>query len=454
MTNESTNNENTKIFGRYYVYALIDPKTKSPFYIGKGEGNRAVQHFGSNVGLTPDEMLSQSECSEADVIRKTQKIRELQKLGFEAKDIARVICRRVNEDVAFAVESCLITSVYGYGSERLCNIVGGHHAERFRPLGNLDYNPSFDLTLGENKRFIANDSHKHGNFYVYVLLNPCDKSIFYVGKGTNNRLSQHFSDARQYDGSGDSNEKLSEISDLLKQGYTENDIGRIVAIVDTESLAFMLETLYIKFIIGYKQLTNLQSGQYSGLFRSKDDWQLRSGFDIPLIVNPGGPRTELRDLFLGDGLDVALYEVKEKLYEDSDYKNIIFSDAKVEGAGELCIDSIIDESITLRLQIRHALTYQISIKAINQSQKNWIVKHFQKLDAFPYKRKDFWFFPLAWRGSTGVTRDIDIAANRLKMMINLVRAASKEHVSEELLRGLPFPREITASENEIIKILL
>lgn len=30
---------------QYYVYALINPTTKVPFYVGKGTGNRAEQHY-------------------------------------------------------------------------------------------------------------------------------------------------------------------------------------------------------------------------------------------------------------------------------------------------------------------------------------------------------------------------------------------------------------------------
>lgn len=30
---------------KHYVYALIDPKTDRPFYIGKGHGRRCLHHF-------------------------------------------------------------------------------------------------------------------------------------------------------------------------------------------------------------------------------------------------------------------------------------------------------------------------------------------------------------------------------------------------------------------------
>jgi len=441
-------NADTDIMGRYYVYALIDPRTKIPFYIGKGEGNRAVDHFSTLAGLGSDEVFSQIESEELITNHKIEKISELLDEGYGRKDMVRVICRRVNRNVAFSIESCLITSVYGL--DKLSNIQPGHHANRFRPTNNLDYIQSFDLAKSQNNRFLPDNDHKLGGFYVYVLIHPIDKTIFYIGKGKGNRLSQHFSDARDYNGSDDSNEKLSEISSLLKQDHNETDIGRIVARVDEETIAYMLETLYINFIVGYEELTNLQNGKNQGLFRAKGDWEPRKGFDIPIIVEFGEKREELLDLFLGAGLDVLLHKVKDKLCGYPDYKDIIFSSPKVEGAGELAIDCVIGDSITLRLQTRFARNFQVSLRARNNKQKIWMVKHFNKLNAFPYKRSDFWFFPIAWRGQVNVTSDIDVAVDRLKMMIKLVRSNSREVLPTELLDGLPYAREITQIESEIL----
>ena len=37
--------EKTKSELRYYVYLLVNPETKTPFYVGKGIGNRVFNHL-------------------------------------------------------------------------------------------------------------------------------------------------------------------------------------------------------------------------------------------------------------------------------------------------------------------------------------------------------------------------------------------------------------------------
>ena len=37
--------EKTKSELKFYVYLLINPETKTPFYVGKGQGNRVFDHL-------------------------------------------------------------------------------------------------------------------------------------------------------------------------------------------------------------------------------------------------------------------------------------------------------------------------------------------------------------------------------------------------------------------------
>ena len=97
----------------YYVYALIDPRTNSVFYIGKGTGNRIFSH----------ELESQKpQKSEKE---KLQKIRDIEKSGFHVKRI--MINWGLTESEAFIAEATLINLFNVISENQLTNIVAGHH---------------------------------------------------------------------------------------------------------------------------------------------------------------------------------------------------------------------------------------------------------------------------------------------------------------------------------------
>jgi hypothetical protein len=97
----------------YYVYALIDPRSDSVFYIGKGIGNRVFAHE-----------IEQDKNPESEK-RKLQTIHEIEaeKLG-----VKRVILNwGLTESEAFAAEAALINYFNLTKKDALTNIVAGHH---------------------------------------------------------------------------------------------------------------------------------------------------------------------------------------------------------------------------------------------------------------------------------------------------------------------------------------
>lgn len=86
----------------YYVYALIDPTTNTPFYIGKGKNDRCYSH------------LKETEES-TENIYKFRKIRSIRSAGLEI--IVRKLHTDLDEETAYAIEEQLI-ELYGRKIER------------------------------------------------------------------------------------------------------------------------------------------------------------------------------------------------------------------------------------------------------------------------------------------------------------------------------------------------
>jgi hypothetical protein len=93
---------------QYYVYLLIDPRSHSPFYVGKGKGARCFQHFRDFLkGLCKNH-------------RKKRKIAEIYNTGLRPQPL--IFDEGVAERDAHDLERSLIQ---GIGLDILTNVVSG-----------------------------------------------------------------------------------------------------------------------------------------------------------------------------------------------------------------------------------------------------------------------------------------------------------------------------------------
>lgn len=86
----------------YYVYQLVDPRTSTPFYIGKGKGNRAQTHLSSNAS-TPN-------------VYKENKMHAIREAGYEPR-IEYIAENILDESLAYEIESSIIKRLGRKGYE-------------------------------------------------------------------------------------------------------------------------------------------------------------------------------------------------------------------------------------------------------------------------------------------------------------------------------------------------
>ena len=114
-----------------------------------------------------------------------------------------------------------------------------------------------------------------GEYYVYGLIDPRNKKIFYIGKGTGNRVFEH---ERESQGSPDSEKlKLKTIDEIKRAGLEVEKI--IIHSNLTESEAFAAEAALINVFnyVSDTGLTNIAAGHHSLGALSVEDFEKMYG---------------------------------------------------------------------------------------------------------------------------------------------------------------------------------
>ena len=121
--------------GDYYVYGLIDPRSKQIFYIGKGTKDRVFNHEKESQNSQDSENL------------KLKTIADIKADGFEVEKI--IINSNLTEEEAFAAEASLINAFNYVNNAGLTNIVAGHHSKE--ALSVYEYERIYGAVLLEEK---------------------------------------------------------------------------------------------------------------------------------------------------------------------------------------------------------------------------------------------------------------------------------------------------------------
>ena len=230
----------------HYVYALMDGNNHDVFYIGKGQDDRVFQHV--------------KEVKRGVVeTAKQKRIAEIKLAGGTVKQT--VIGRFNSEKEAFAGECTLIHWVYG--TDTLTNLASGHGVNLIRQKGCYAYVHHLD----ENLNF---------PYYVYVLTDPRDNSVFYVGKGTANRYAHHLKEVEK---GLLGTLKQQKILDILKSGLEIRPL--IVGRFSTEEEALAVESLLIHWVYGIDSLVNCNGGHGVSFIRPKEHYEMLQGIEEP-----------------------------------------------------------------------------------------------------------------------------------------------------------------------------
>lgn len=151
-------------------------------------------------------------------------------------------------------------------------------------------------------------------YFVYVLIDPRDNEVFYVGEGVNKRELDH-------KGNKDGSEKEKTIYSIEQLGKEVNRV--IVGRYDSKDEALSVETTLIKWVYGYDNLTNIQPGKNHYLVRPHDqkinnEYTDITGIDREKNINfqTGEYTQDQKDKILNNNIYEKLEELSQYLHSN------------------------------------------------------------------------------------------------------------------------------------------
>ena len=443
---------------RFYVYLLLD-ESQRPFYAGIHESEDRNCSGLSAIDLdfhAIRQNMTEGEREKLDAIE-----RKLSDDRVTVPDNFRVIARDLKtKNQAVVIRKALITS---WGTQEgiiapACEWDNKH----FRCHQSLFYNHShieeFDPHSDAQGRVLPDRGRGH---FIYSLFNPANNRVFYVGRGQGSRIWDHFRSAQHLNQETiekRKREKLETINRILEEGYQPCMMVKILARVDNEQEASILESFYIKFIFGVWELENATGGKNQNLLRAKDDMQQRDGFEVLREKRNRGGRFISNDLMLGQNFDKQLEAVVSglnTLITESGHKALCFDVPRIRASGELATQAVVDVplgQIVLKIYIRSAATRGVYCAThpkggTERSRKTSYATWEQIFSAHGLDRPtrahgfrgDFHCNPVFWQDRFNPTTVINAAVNRAFLLYGLITSdmTGQEQLSDQVSQAWP-----------------
>jgi hypothetical protein len=157
--------------------------------------------------------------------------------------------------------------------------------------------------MSKTKEFSPSVIERLG-YYVYLLIDPETSNIFYIGKGTGNRIFAHLNDAIA---SPLASDKLDKIRTIHSKGLQVKHIIQRHGL--TEKEAFEVEASLIDFI-GAHSLTNIVNGHHSYNRGGMSIKEAIAKYEAPKIkITEPGILIIVNKLFARGISDEKLYEI-------------------------------------------------------------------------------------------------------------------------------------------------